>query len=144
MLQFFNRLLISVIISVRCCFRSARYLLFSYDKWIVRKYGPIKSWIFHFLKTVSSHLKWKALFIPLSQNVSFCEVIDRLFSCLVSMLTYFLIACQGQIKIIFPCFPGRICISAVLRFDTKVIFNPTEHKTWVSISHENEAMGKRE
>jgi hypothetical protein len=30
---------------------------------------------------------------------------------------------------------------AVLRLNNKVIFNPTKHKTWVSIWHENEAIG---
>ena len=58
---------------------------------------------------------------------------------LVSMLTYF--SLSGADKDI-PMFSWtNLFPASVLRLNNKVIFNPTKHKTWVSIWHENETIG---
>ena len=50
---------------------------------------------------------------------------------LVSMLTYF--SMSGADKDYIPMFSWTNLFLAVLRLNNKVIFNPTQHKTCVSI-----------
>jgi hypothetical protein len=57
---------------------------------------------------------------------------------LVSMLTYF--SMSGADKDYIPMFSWTNLFLAVLKLNNKVIFL-TKHKTWVSIWHENEAIG---
>jgi hypothetical protein len=57
---------------------------------------------------------------------------------LVSMLTYF--SMSGADKDYIPMFSWTYLFLALITFNNKVIFNPTKHKTWVSIWHENEAI----
>ena len=54
------------------------------------------------------------------------------------MLTYF--SMSGTDKDYIPMFSWTNLFLAVLKLNNKVISNPTKHKTWVSIWHENEAI----
>jgi hypothetical protein len=55
------------------------------------------------------------------------------------MLTYF--SLSGADKDYIPMVSWTNLFLVVLRLNNKVIFNRTKHKTWVSIWHENEAIG---
>jgi hypothetical protein len=54
------------------------------------------------------------------------------------MLTY--LSMPGADKYCIPMFSWTNLFLAVIRLSSKVIFNPTKHKTWVSSWHENENM----